>query len=282
MGLNFEQLNQSKYIGANGDYEGSNLVLIGCPLDVTSSFRSGSKFAPESIRKASWTLETYSPYLKGDLGVLKIFDAGNIPLIPSDLNTSFDLIEGQASDFFKDSKKVLFLGGEHLITYPVAKALKKNFKTFQIIHFDAHWDMRDSYEGMQFCHATVMKRIKDLGITKIFHVGIRSGTEEEFKNSRIIDSPQRLKEELDFSIPVYITFDMDVIDPSLVPGVSTPEPDGLMFGEVMEYFISIAGVDVVGADVVELAPDYDWTFVSSICAAKVVREIMILMHKREY
>ncbi|MCS7280811.1 MAG: agmatinase [Desulfobacterota bacterium] len=275
MGL--ETPDNAKYMGAQNDYEGSEIVLVGCPLDITSSFRGGTRFAPETIRRASWTLETYSPYLRRDLREVKLSDVGNMPLIPSDLKESLKLIERRTLELLQDSKKTIFLGGEHLITYPIVKALKQHVNGLQIIHFDAHWDLRNSYEGMELCHATVMKRIKELGIEKVFHIGVRSGTEEEFKLGKLVRSPNLLKEEIDFRTPTYITFDMDVLDPSLVPGVTTPEPGGLFFHDIMEYLQSMSGMDIVGADLVELAPDYDPTFVSSICAAKVVRELILLM-----
>jgi agmatinase len=277
LGLGIEALTEGIYMGAHRDYENSDIVIAGCPLDITSSFRSGSKFAPDSIRKASWTLETYSPYFGRDLKDFRISDLGNIPLLPVNLERSFNLIEKRVLQLLRDSKKPLFLGGEHLITYPIVKAINKRFSTTQIIHFDAHWDMRDSYEGMEFCHATVMKKVEELGNLRVFHVGVRSGTEDEFRGRSVIKSPERLREEIEFEKPVYITFDMDVLDPSLVPGVTTPEPGGLMFDQVMDYIVALSGFEVIGADVVELAPDYDPTFVSSICAAKIVREILMLM-----
>lgn len=264
-------------MGANSNYENSSVVIVGCPLDLTSSFRGGTKFAPASIRKASWTLETYSPYMRRDLSEMEVSDLGDVQIVPTDLKKSLGIIERKVLRILKDSKKPLFLGGEHVLTYPIVKALKNYFEDLQIIHFDAHWDMRDTYEGMELCHATVMNKVKSLGIRKFLHVGVRSGTKEEFKGGNLVDSIDKLKEEIDYDIPAYLSFDMDVFDPSLVPGVTTPEPGGLFFREVVEYLLCIFGVEIVGADVVELAPDYDPSFVSSICAAKVVRELLMLM-----
>ena len=146
------------------------------------------------------------------------------------------------------------------------------------MHFDAHCDLRDEYEGQGLSHATVMKRVKDLGGSEIFQIGIRSGTRREFEELLPIDSPELLAARLNRDKPVYITFDMDVFDPSLVPGVTTPEPGGLTFNDVMKYFSVFPGLNIVGADIVELSPDYDTTFVSSISASKVAREILMLLH----
>jgi len=267
------------YIGSRGGAGADcDIAILGCPLDATSSFRGGTKFAPESIRKASWTLETYSPYQDKDLEDITFSDSGDLELPHGDLPACLDLIEGAVSDVVGQGKKILILGGEHLITYPAVKAMRRHFSTIQLVHFDAHCDLRDDYEGQKLSHATAIKRTKELGIAAIHQVGVRSGTRQEFKELRLVDSPASLAERLIPDIPIYLTFDMDVFDPSLAAGVTTPEPGGLMFREVMGYFFALAGKEIVGADVVELAPDYDQTFVSSICAAKVAREVLMLLH----
>ncbi|HUJ91007.1 MAG TPA: agmatinase [Syntrophorhabdales bacterium] len=270
----------SRYMGSKADEKHVAIALLGCPLDVTSSFRGGTKFAPDSIRKASWTLETYSPYLKQDLDEMMFYDAGNLELRPGDLLYSFELIETAVTEIVEKDKKILALGGEHLVTYPILKALKKHFREIQIVHFDAHCDLRDEYEGQKLSHATVMKRVKELGKGEIFQVGIRSGTRQEFEELRPVESPASLAARLNRNIPIYVSFDMDVFDPSLAAGVTTPEPGGLMFNEIMQYFSVFVGMNIVGADIVELAPDYDTTFVSSITASKVAREMLMLLHSQ--
>jgi agmatinase len=272
----------NEYMGSKADAELAGITLLGCPLDATSSFRGGTKFAPESIRKASWTLETYSPYLKQDLDEMMFFDAGNLELPPGNLEQSLELIESAVAEIVGKGKKILVLGGEHLVTYPILRAMKKCFKDtqkeMQIVHFDAHCDLRDEYEGQKLSHATVMKRVKELGRTEMFQIGIRSGTRREFEELAPIDSPASLAARLNRNIPMYVSFDMDVFDPSLVAGVTTPEPGGLTFNAVMEYFSVLMGMNIIGADIVELAPDYDTTFVSSVTASKVAREMLMLLH----
>jgi agmatinase len=268
----------SEYMGSKADAELAGITLLGCPLDATSSFRGGTKFAPESIRKASWTLETYSPYLKQDLDEMMFFDAGNLELPPGNLEQSLELIESAVAEIVEKGKKILVLGGEHLVTYPILKAMTKRFGDMQIVHFDAHCDLRDEYEGQKLSHATVMKRVKELGRTEMFQIGIRSGTRREFEELAPIDSPASLAARLNRNIPIYVSFDMDVFDPSLVAGVTTPEPGGLTFNAVMEYFSVLMGMNIIGADIVELAPDYDTTFVSSVTASKVAREMLMLLH----
>ncbi len=265
------------FIGARTTGEQAAVVLLGCALDATSSFRPGTRFAPESIRKASWTLETYSPYFKADLEDMAFWDAGDLLLRQGDLTYSLAAIEEAATGAYSAGGKALVLGGEHLITYPIMKAVKKRFRDVQVVHFDAHCDMRDDYEGQNLSHATVMRRVAEIGIGQILHVGIRSGTRQEFAGLTPVDAPASLAARLHRDAPVYVTFDMDVLDPSLVPGVTTPEPGGLTFNEVVGYLLALKGFNVIGADVVELAPDYDTTFVSSVCAAKVAREILMLL-----
>jgi agmatinase len=267
----------SAYMGSEAG-ETRGIALLGCPLDVTSSFRGGTKFAPDSIRKASWTLETYSPYLKRDLDEVVFHDEGNLELHPANLEYSLDLIENAVAGIVEKGHKCLIMGGEHLITYPIMKAVRNHFGDVQIVHFDAHCDLRDEYEGQKLSHATVMKRVSELGGPEFLQIGIRSGTRQEFEELHLIDSPSQLSARLNRNMPVYMTFDIDVFDPSLVAGVTTPEPGGLMFKEVMEYFSLFAGLNIIGADIVELAPDYDTTFVSSITASKVAREILMLLH----
>ena len=266
----------NRCIGAR-DGVSSDIVLLGGPLDITSSFRAGSRFGPEGLRRASWALETYSPYLDMDLEDIDFSDSGDLELPPGNLPGSLDMIEQASGDIAGASRKPLFFGGEHLVTYPVIKGMKKVFPALQIVHFDAHCDLRDDYEGQKLSHATVMKRVQELGGITLHQIGVRSGTRQEFKELQAVGSPAGLKERLKPGIPVYISFDIDVFDPSLVPGVTTPEPGGLSFKEVADYFQALRGAKVVGADLVEVAPDYDSTFVSCVCGAKVAREMIMLI-----
>ncbi len=265
------------YIGSKKSDGRAAVTLLGCPLDATSSFRPGTRFAPDSIRKASWTLETYSPYFKRDLEEMAFRDDGNLELRNGDLLYSLDVIEEAVDEIYSAGGKVLVFGGEHLVTYPIMKAVTGRIASVQVVHFDAHCDLRDDYEGQRLSHATVMRRVKELGIEEMLHIGIRSGTREEFEGLACIDSPAALTNRLRRDLPVYVTFDLDVFDPSLAPGVTTPEPGGITFNEAIEYLLALKGLNIVGADIVELAPDYDASFVSSVCAAKVAREILMLL-----
>ena len=269
----------SEFIGSRAGCEQAAIVLLGCPLDATSSFRGGTRFAPDSIRRASWTLETYSPYLKQDLDDIRFSDEGNLDFPQGDLVQTLGMIETASRDLIGDDKRPLFLGGEHLVTFPIMQAMRERYGDLQIVHFDAHCDLRDDYEGQKLSHATVMKRVKESGQFKMFQIGIRSGTRQEFEELDPVGSPALLASTLKKDVPVYISFDLDVLDPSLCPGVTTPEPGGLTFNEVMAFFSILKVMNIVGADLVELSPDYDHTFVSSVTAAKVAREIIMLLDR---
>ncbi|MCX7965242.1 MAG: agmatinase [Syntrophorhabdaceae bacterium] len=282
MGRHMRTVLYSSFISSKEALKDTKIKLLGCPLDETSSFRGGTRFAPDSIRKASWTLETFSPYFKLDLDEIYFTDIGNLDLPQGNLLFSLEIIENAIKEIISEKKRFVVLGGEHLITFPIVKALKDAYGHISVVHFDAHCDLRDQYEGQKLSHATVLKRIKEIGILRIFQIGIRSGTKEEFDESYIIDNPEELSQAIEKTEPIYLTFDMDVFDPSLVPGVTTPEPGGLFFSEIIPYLKVLSKLHIIGADVVELSPDYDTSFVSSICAAKMVREIIIVLSSNSF
>ncbi|HOJ43998.1 MAG TPA: agmatinase, partial [Syntrophorhabdaceae bacterium] len=198
----------SRFIGSKDNLQDAKIELLGCPLDETSSFRSGTRFAPDSIRRASWTIETYSPYLKLDLEEIYFIDRGNLDLPKGNLLLSLELIEKAIKEIISQNKRFIAFGGEHLITLPIIKALKDVYKHIHLIHFDAHCDLRDEYEGQGLSHATVLKRIRDLDVLiDIYQIGIRSGTKEEFQLARIIEHPDELLGKIGDNEPVYVTFD---------------------------------------------------------------------------
>ncbi|TYB32736.1 MAG: agmatinase [Flexistipes sinusarabici] len=263
------------FIGCDKSFENSDLIIFGAPYDGTSSFRPGSRFAPDKIREASYGLETYSPDYNMDIEDLHISDIGNIEFPFGEKNKVFEKIKNCTADFSKMNKKILCLGGEHLITFPIIEVLSRSYDNLKVIHVDAHADMRDTYISEKFSHATVLNNIAELiGQKNIYHYGIRSGTREEFekiaKYNNLNMKYNKLSEKIG-NDPVYLTIDLDVLDTSVLPGTGTPEPGGLTFKELSELLFSFKGFNFIGADVVELAPDYDFTGASSIVAAKVVR-----------
>ncbi len=274
------------FIGCETIFSSANTVIIGYPYDGTSSYRPGSRFAPSAIREASDGLETYSPYLNLSLDDKQICDLGDLTLPFGDKMRVLDMIQDKTRELLSASKGILSLGGEHLITYPIVKEFVKTFPNMIIIHLDAHADLRDEYLGEKESHTTVLRRIYDIvGPKKIYHFGIRSGTQEEFQFAKDYGHfhPYHLRmmesvlSEIPVETPIYLTIDLDVLDPSVLPGTGTPEPGGIQFMELLSAIHAFRGKNLVGADVVELAPDYDPTKVSSIVAAKAIRELLCLL-----
>lgn len=271
------------YISCNESIEKSNAVIVGFPFDGTSSYRPGSRFAPQAIREASYGLECYSPYLDKDLEDYKIFDAGDLEFPFGDKHKTLMMISGAISEYLKGGKKILSIGGEHLITLPIIEEYYKHFPDLQLIHFDAHCDLREDYLGEELSHATVLRQIyKFMPMEQIFHFGIRSGTKEEWDFSKQLnfypfnlDKFQDVLNTIDPSKPIYFTLDLDILDPAYLPGTGTPEPGGITITELFSAIQSLSRFNLIGCDIVELAPDYDPSKTSSVLAAKVIRELLI-------
>jgi agmatinase len=271
------------------EYDESSVVLFSVPLDNTTSYRPGTRFAGNAVRVESIGIEWYSPYKEMDLKDYNTVDIGDLELPMGLVEESLDIVYDTVSQIVKDDKKPMMVGGEHLVTFPVVKALMEKYEDLHIIHLDAHTDLRDEFLGRKLSHATVIRRCYDiLGDDRIFQFGIRSGDRHEFdfaKNGHtymqkfnfngmdeIID---KLKDK-----PVYITIDLDVLDPSVFPGTGTPEPGGVTFNDLLDAMKKFEKLNnVVGADIVELAPMLDSSNVSTVVAAKALREMILLLHR---
>jgi agmatinase len=274
---------ETNYISASASFEKSNGVILGCPYDGSASFRPGARFGPSAIRRASWGIETFSPYFQRDLSQCSIHDMGDLELPLGEKKISLGLIRNGLGKILSEKKTPILLGGDHLITLPIVEEILTVHPHLHLLQIDAHTDLREDYLGEPLSHSTVMRKVVDhLGEGRLFQVGIRSGTEEEFKLARKMKSivsldpgslssmTKRLRNQ-----PVYITFDLDVIDPSLMPGVGTPEPGGLTFQESILLLKKLQTLHVVGFDIVELTPDYDPTQVSSVTASVILREMIL-------
>jgi len=276
--------NKVTFIGFEDEYKESTAVLFGAPFDGTSSFKPGSRFGPNAMREDSWALESYSPYINKDLEDLKLFDYGNLELPFGDKKNSLRMIKDFVNKIVDDGKIPIMLGGEHLVSLSPIKALSKKHSDLHVIHFDAHTDLREDYLGESLSHATVMRRVHDvLGDGHINQFCIRSGLKEEFEWAKshtnlekftfdtLIDCVQNLKNR-----PVYISIDLDVLDPSIMSGTGTPEPGGINFHQMLEIIQTLSKLNnVVGFDVVELSPKYDVSGVSSAVACKILRELTL-------
>ncbi len=272
----------SKFLASKKNRETADIILAGAPFDSTSSFRSGQRFAPEMIRLYSDSIETYSPYLDKDLENVNFYDDGDINIIPGDISSSLSNIEKYITSIINNNKLPFTIGGEHLISYPVLKALKNKYTNITVIQFDAHTDLRDEYLGLKLSHATVMKRILELDNIDLIQIGIRSGTKEEFEFARkhnTIFSPEDSAKinELITNKNVYITVDIDVFDPAFVPGVGNPESGGIDFLSFISFIKKLNIHLLTGIDVVELIPNIDSTHTSTIFTAKLIRELLLII-----
>ena len=268
------------WIGQNPDYASSDIVMIGLPFDGTVTNRPGSRFAPQQIRFASWGLEDYSPYFDKHLEDCNFHDAGDLEFPIGNTAQSLDLIEKNVEEIYKDKKRVFGIGGEHLVTLPEIKAIHKFYKDLAIIHFDAHTDLRDEYLGQKLSHSAVIKHSAEIiGFNNLKQIGIRSGLKEEFDIMKQYNTLVKEYTELDSlkDKPVFITVDLDVLDTSIMPGTGTPEAGGFTFNQLVGWFRYLKDFNVIGADVVELAPDYDASGASTAVAAKVIRELLMVM-----
>lgn len=275
------------FIKSHPNLEESQVVIYGMPMDWTVSFRPGSRFGPAKIREVSLGLEEYSPYMDRELEEVKFYDAGDIPLPFGNPQNSIDMIEDYVGKILDAGKFPLGIGGEHLVSWPVFKALHKKYDDFAIIHIDAHADLREEYEGEPLSHSTPIRKACGLiGPENVYSFGIRSGMKEEFqyaKESGMYMAKFDVAEPLKEVLPklagrnVYVTIDIDVLDPAHAPGTGTAEAGGITSKELLEAIVLIAQseVNVIGADLVEVAPIYDHSEQTPIAASKFIREMLL-------
>ena len=279
--------NITTFIGCDSEYSEAEIVVFGAPYDGTTSNRPGTRFGPSVMRMESYALETYSPYLDKDMEDYNIFDGGDLEFPFGNAHKTLTMIYEYTMELIKDNKKPFMIGGEHLVTLGAFKAMYKNNPDICVIHLDAHTDLREEYMEERFSHATVMRRIHDLvGDGRIFQYGIRSGTKEEFQwaKEHISLTPFTLDGIEDAAVkigdrPVYVTIDLDVLDPSIFSGTGTIEPGGVTFKELLLAITKIKHLNIVGADVVELSPHNDSTGMSTAVACKAMRELLLAMSK---
>jgi agmatinase len=275
------------FIGSHPVFEESEAVLYGMPMDWTVSYRPGSRFGPTRIREVSIGLEEYSPYLDRELEEVKYFDAGDIPLPFGNPQRSLNMIEEYIDQLLAADKFPLGMGGEHLVSWPVMKAMSKKYPDLAIIHMDAHTDLREEYEGEPLSHSTPIRKVAELiGPENVYSFGIRSGMKEEFQWAKEngmhiskFEVLEPLKEILPTLAgrPVYVTIDIDVLDPAHAPGTGTVDAGGITSKELLASIHAIAKSDlrIVGGDLVEVAPIYDPSEQTANTASKLIREMIL-------
>lgn len=279
--------NISTFIACDCEYDEAQIVLFGAPFDSTTSFRPGTRFASQAMRSESFGIETYSPYQDKDMLDIKVFDSGDLELPFGNPERALEDIEQRASLILDDGKIPCMIGGEHLVTLGAVRAVAKRFTDLNIVHFDAHADLRDDYLGVKLSHACVLHRCHDIvGDGRIFQFGIRSGDRDEFAFAKehtfmnrfnfdgLEEAVQKIGQK-----PVYFTLDLDVLDPSEFPGTGTPEAGGVSFVQLLGAIKEVSKLNIVGFDVNELSPVYDPSGRSTALACKLLREILLRFTK---
>jgi len=278
--------NVETFIGCDNEYDESKIVIFGAPFDSTTSFRPGTRFASKAMRGESFGIETYSPYQDKDLEDILVFDGGDLELSFGNTSRALGQIEDFTTQILEDGKIPCMIGGEHLVTLGAMRAVAKKHPDLHVIQFDAHADLREDYLGETLSHATVIHRVWDLlGNDKIFQFGIRSGDRSEFQwgkdhvftNKFNFNGLEEVVEKLKGK-PVYLTIDLDVLDPSVFPGTGTPEAGGVSFMELLNAMLLVSGLNIVACDVNELSPIYDQSGVSTAVACKVLRELLLAIN----
>jgi len=281
------------------DYD---IAIVGVPFDGGTSFRPGARFGPAAVREASRLLRPgYHPELDVEpVAELQVVDAGDIACTPYDITRAVQEIEEQAQLLQGPGKRLIAIGGDHTIALPMLRALHKARGPVALLHFDAHLDTWDTYFGQPVTHGTMFRRAFEEGLLledKSMHVGIRGPVYDRddfvrdhefgFQIIRCSDLDvigvdaviQRVKDRLG-DAPVYVSIDIDVLDPAYAPGTGTPETGGLHSRELLALLRGLNGINIVGGDVVEIAPAYDHASITALAGATVVFDLLALMANR--
>ncbi len=271
------------FMGGRRDPEGCRVALFGVPYDGTTSFRPGTRFGPAAIREVSTGLETYCPQLDRDLEDITYADIGAIEIPYGAPQPVVDAVHHATSTVLAAGMKPLMLGGEHSISSGAVAAVAEQHPDLVLVQLGADAGLRNEWLGARHSHAWAMRRcLEVLPSQQLFQIAIRSGTCDEFKelhrSDRLIsvgDIPERMNALR--GRPVYLTVDLDWFDPAVMPGTGTPEPGGFLWSDFAAVINELRHHRLMGADVVELAPQLDSSGISSVLAAKVTRSLLLLM-----
>jgi agmatinase len=282
------------FSGFQKPFEKADYIVLGVPFDVTSTYRTGARFGPNAIREASLNIETYSFRTGIDIEELQLHDLGDLH-ISIDTKKTLDRLELVIKDILGAGKTPVTIGGEHTITLGIMKGLGDKASKTAIVCFDAHLDLRNEFLGLKLSHTTFMRRInEEKRPAKIIEVGTRAVCKEELsyakkakiefvaaqhiRNEGIKQVVKHLKEKLSKYESIYLSIDMDVLDPAYAPAVQNPEPEGLEPCCLLDILCNLIDKRVIGFDVVEIAPDYD-NGISAVQAAKIIFEVLCCLEK---
>ncbi|MBO0708665.1 MAG: agmatinase [Candidatus Dormibacteraeota bacterium] len=279
-----------------------DVAVMGIPFDAGVTYRPGARFGPQAVRQGSRLLRPYHPPLDAEpFWGQQVVDAGDLPVNPFSIQTAVEEIETGAAPFLAGGGRLVSIGGDHTIALPLLRAVTRQHGAVAVVHFDAHLDTWDTYFGAAITHGTPFRRASEEGLLaprRSVHVGIRGPlfTPQDLSEDRnlgfhviqTMDVADRgvaqvvrdIRERVG-DTPLYVSVDIDVIDPGLAPGTGTPEAGGLLSRELLALLRGLAGLRIVAADVVEVAPPYDHAEVTAIAAAHVVYELLALFTKTD-
>ncbi|WP_407423569.1 agmatinase [Methanobrevibacter sp.] len=261
--------------------------IIGVPFDSTTSYHSGSRLGPVVVREASYGFEKYNTNFKSDLDTT-FYDFGDVNVVPGNCEATCDIIEDTVRELLDLNVKPITIGGEHSASIGVIKALTEKYDKLTVVHLDAHRDLAFDFIGEKYSHATVMRRAHEFGVDLV-QIGIRSSSLEEeefvkstynirtFKNKDVHKHMDAVEYYLaTVETPIYLSIDMDVLDPAIAPCVGNPSPGGLFTSEIEDVIKALAFKEVVGMDVVETATDRLGEN-TAVTAAKIIYDFLSLI-----
>ncbi|MEV7323997.1 agmatinase [Streptomyces sp. NPDC093970] len=276
----------------------ADIAVVGVPFDTGVSYRPGARFAPAAVREASRLLRPYNPALDvSPFATAQVADAGDIPVNPFDIHEAIETVQAEASRLQADGTKLVTIGGDHTIALPLLRAVAERHGPVAVLHFDAHLDTWDTYFGAEYTHGTPFRRAVEEGIVDteaLSHVGTRGplyGKRDLEEDRRlgfgIVSSSDVLRRGVDETVdalrqrigdrPLYVSVDIDVLDPAHAPGTGTPEAGGMTSRELLEILRGLAGLNLVGGDIVEVAPAYDHADITSFAASHVAYDLISLL-----
>jgi agmatinase len=275
-----------------------DVAVIGVPFDSGTTYRPGARWGPAHVREASRLLRPYHPGLDIEpFGVQQVADGGDIACNPFDIAEAIGQIETGAEEFLSVAGHLLSIGGDHTIALPLLRAVRRKFGQVALVHFDAHLDTWDTYFGAPYTHGTPFRRAFEEGLLveeRSMHVGIRGPlyakadlSEDASMGFRVVaameletDGVRGVVERVRARVgdaPVYVSIDIDVLDPAHAPGTGTPEAGGITSRELLGILRGMAGAPIVSADIVEVSPAYDHAELTSIAACHAAYELLGLM-----
>ena len=278
-----------------------DVAVVGVPFDSGVSYRPGARFGPAHVRESSRLLRPYNPVQQIEpFATQQVVDAGDIPVNPFDIQHALQEVQAAATDLTSGGARLVTIGGDHSIALPLLRAVAERHGPVAVVHFDAHLDTWDTYFGEPYTHGTPFRRASEEGVldqSGCVHVGIRGPLysdrdllEDQVLGFQVVGAEEtedigwrgiadRVRQRVG-DRPVYVSVDIDVLDPAFAPGTGTPEAGGLTSRELLQVLRSFVDLRLVGADIVEVAPAYDHAQITGVAAAHVAYELISAMAPR--